>query len=106
MFLPEAFHSERDSILALLRFKRVPFKAQVLQNFVKGRLTSQLGQASGNQEGTIMAACGMCDKLTWVSATVCAIDSSTALADAVSHNSLDFRVHCTNLTPLRGHLTA
>lgn len=68
MFLPEAFHSERDSILALLRFKRVSFKAQLLQNFVKERLTSQLGQASGNQEDTIMAACGMCDKLTWVSA--------------------------------------
>ncbi|PWW73898.1 hypothetical protein C7212DRAFT_359190 [Tuber magnatum] len=68
MFLPEAFHSERDSILALLRFKRVSFKAQLLQNFVKERLTSQLGQASCSQEDTMMAACDMCDKLTWVSA--------------------------------------
>ncbi|RPB00971.1 hypothetical protein L873DRAFT_1764796 [Choiromyces venosus 120613-1] len=68
MFLPEAFRSERDSILALLRFKRVSFKAQLLQNFVKERLTSQFGQASGSQEDTMMAACDMCDKLTWVSA--------------------------------------
>ncbi|CAZ82599.1 unnamed protein product [Tuber melanosporum] len=68
MFLPEAFHSERDSILALLRFKRVSFKAQLLQNFVKERLTSQLGQASCGQEDTMMTACDMCDKLTWVSA--------------------------------------
>ncbi|KAG0638702.1 dynein associated protein-domain-containing protein [Tuber brumale] len=68
MFLPEAFHSERDSILALLRFKRVSFKAQLLQNFVKERLTSQLGQATCGQEDTVMAACDMCDKLTWVSA--------------------------------------
>lgn len=68
MFLPEAFHSERDSILALLRFKRVAFKAQLLQTFVKERLTGQLGHTQIGQEDTIMAACEMCDKLTWVSA--------------------------------------
>lgn len=68
MFLPEAYHSERDSVLALLRFKRVAFKAHLLQTFVKERLTGQAGQIQTGQEETLMAACDMCDKLTWVSA--------------------------------------
>lgn len=68
MFLPEAYHSERDSVLALLRFKRVAFKAHLLQTFVKERLTGQAGQVQTGYEESLMAACDMCDKLTWVSA--------------------------------------
>lgn len=68
MFLPEAYHSERDSVLALLRFKRVAFKAHLLQTFVKERLTGQVGQLQTGHEESLMAACDMCDKLTWVSA--------------------------------------
>src|SRR5690554_261948 len=65
MFLPESFHSDRDSVLALLRFRRVSFKANLLQKFVKERLTAQLATGS---DDTIMAACDVCDKLTWVAA--------------------------------------
>ncbi|KAL7270883.1 hypothetical protein RUND412_006393 [Rhizina undulata] len=68
MFLPESFFAEKDSILALLRFKRVSFKANLLHSFVKERLTGQAGQIQSGQEDSIMAACDMCDKLTWVSA--------------------------------------
>jgi dynactin 1 len=70
MFLPESFHNDRDSVLALLRFKRVSFKAHLLQTFVKERLAAQTGQFSstGHEEEQLMAACDMCDKLTWVSA--------------------------------------
>jgi len=69
MFLPDSFHSERDSVLALLRFKRVAFKANLLHNFVKERLAAQTGgQLSSGHEDQLMAACDMCDKLTWVTA--------------------------------------
>jgi dynactin 1 len=69
MFLPDSFHNDRDSVLALLRFKRVSFKAHLLQTFVKERLAAQTGQFSTTgHEDQLMAACDMCDKLTWVSA--------------------------------------
>ncbi|KAF8533753.1 dynein associated protein-domain-containing protein [Trichophaea hybrida] len=68
MFLPDSFHEDRDSVLALLRFKRVAFKANLLQTFVKERLTGQTGQFASGHEEQLMAACEMCDKLTWVSA--------------------------------------
>lgn len=68
MFLPESFHNDRDSVLALLRFKRVSFKAHLLQTFVKERLAAQTGQFMSGHEEQLMAACEMCDKLTWVSA--------------------------------------
>ncbi|EEY19249.1 dynactin [Verticillium alfalfae VaMs.102] len=35
LFLPETYQEDRDSVLALLRFKRLAFKATLLQGFVK-----------------------------------------------------------------------
>lgn len=66
MFLPEAFLHERESILALLRFKRVAFKSQLLNTFVKERV--QAGHVQSGAEDLFIAACDICDKLTWVSA--------------------------------------
>jgi dynactin 1 len=67
MFLPDSFHEDRDSVSALLRFKRVAFKAGMLQTFVKERL-AQVDKFDHGNESQLMAACEMCDKLTWVSA--------------------------------------
>lgn len=64
LFLPEAFHSERESVLALLRFKRIGFKASLVHNFVKDKVS---GDAPINDED-IFEACDVLDKLTWVSA--------------------------------------
>jgi dynactin 1 len=65
LFLPEAFHSERDSVLALLRFKRVGFKSRLLHGFMKERVLSPGPHAQGDH---ILAACDALDKLTWISA--------------------------------------
>jgi dynactin 1 len=65
LFLPEAFHSERDSLLALLRFKRIGFKSRLLHGFMKERLTSPSPHA---QSDHLLAACDALDKLTWISA--------------------------------------
>jgi dynactin 1 len=80
LFLPEAFHADRDSVLALLRFKRVGFKANLLHGFVKERVN---GQASTGHEDDIFAGCDVLDKLSWVSA-MC-----DRFVNAISHCSTD-----------------
>lgn len=80
LFLPEAFHADRDSVLALLRFQRVAFKANLLHGFVKERVN---GQPPVGHEDDIFAACDMLDKLAWVSA-MC-----DRFVNAISHCSMD-----------------
>jgi len=65
LFLPEAFHSERDSVLALLRFKRIGFKSRLLHSFMKDRVTSP---GPHSQSDHLLASCDALDKLTWISA--------------------------------------
>ena len=66
LFLPESFQSERDSVQALLRFRRIGFKANMMHHFVKERMHSQ---ATPGQEDDIFTCCNVLDKLTWVSST-------------------------------------
>ena len=66
LFLPESFQSERDSVQALLRFRRIGFKANMMHQFVKERIH---GQATPSQEDDIFTYCDVLDKLTWVSST-------------------------------------
>ncbi|KAK4547849.1 hypothetical protein LTR36_010568 [Oleoguttula mirabilis] len=65
LFLPDAFHAERDSVLALLRFKRIGFKANLVHGFVKERVASF---GTRGQEEDVFAACDVMDKLTWIAA--------------------------------------
>jgi dynactin 1 len=65
LFLPEAFYTERDSVLALLRFRRVGFKSNLLHGFVKERVNSP---APPGHEDDVLAACDVLDKLVWVTA--------------------------------------
>ncbi|PNS16719.1 Dynactin, isoform [Sphaceloma murrayae] len=59
LFLPESYQTDRDSVLALLRFKRVAFKADLLHNMVKERISEQLGD-------DLFSGCGALDRLAWV----------------------------------------
>lgn len=65
-FLPESFGSERDSVQALLRFRRIGFKANMMHQFV---MESMSGQTSPGHEDDFFASCEVLDKLTWVSST-------------------------------------
>jgi len=80
LFLPEAFHTDRDSVLALLRFQRVAFKANLVHGFVKERVN---GAPPAGHEDDIFAACDVLDKLTWVSA-MC-----NRFVNAISHCSTE-----------------
>ncbi|KAK4507104.1 hypothetical protein PRZ48_000838 [Zasmidium cellare] len=65
LFLPESFQAERDSVLALLRFKRIGFKANLVQGFIKERVASF---GTRGQDEEVFAACDALDKLTWIAA--------------------------------------
>ena len=65
LFLPDTYNNERDSILALLRFKRVGFKANILHGFLKER---ENGQVSQDHEEDVFAGCEVLDELAWIKA--------------------------------------
>lgn len=65
LYLPDTFNTDRDSILVLLRFKRVGFKAHLLFGFVKEKITNQNFNGS---ENNIFEACDVLDKLSWLAA--------------------------------------
>lgn len=66
LFLPDTYKEDQDSVLALLRFRRLSFKASLLNNFIKERVN---GQPHPGHEDDIVAGCEAIDKLVWVSAT-------------------------------------
>ncbi|KAK3988169.1 dynein associated protein-domain-containing protein [Cladorrhinum sp. PSN332] len=80
LFLPDSYQSDRDSVLALLRFKRLAFKANLLNGFIKERIN---GQAHPGHEDDVFEGCGAIDKLTWVSA-MC-----DRFVNSISHCSLE-----------------
>ncbi len=79
LFLPESYQSDRDSVLALLRFRRLAFKANLLNGFIKDRVASQ-GQPG--HEDDLFIGSDAIDKLTWVAA-MC-----ERFVNAISHCSL------------------
>ncbi|KAF9870506.1 dynactin ro-3 [Colletotrichum karsti] len=80
LFLPDTYKEDQDSVLALLRFKRLAFKAELLQGFIKERVN---GQPHPGHEDDIFAACDAIDKLTWV-ASMC-----ERFTNAISHCSIE-----------------
>lgn len=65
LFLPETYKEDQDAVLALLRFKRLAFKSNLLNGFIKERIG---GEAHAGHEDDIIAGCDASDKLVWVSA--------------------------------------
>ncbi|KAH7321201.1 dynein associated protein-domain-containing protein [Stachybotrys elegans] len=65
LFLPDSYQEDKDSVLALLRFRRLAFKANLLNGFIKERIN---GQPHPGHEDDVFAGCDAIDKLVWVSA--------------------------------------
>jgi dynactin 1 len=80
LFLPDTYQTDRDSVLALLRFKRLAFKANLLNGFIKERVN---GQPHPGHEDDVFEGCSAVDKLTWVS---CMCDR---FVNSISHCSLE-----------------
>ncbi|KAF4989854.1 hypothetical protein FGRMN_8855 [Fusarium graminum] len=64
LFLPDTYKEDQDSVLSLLRFRRVAFKANLLNSFIRERLN---GQPHPGHEDDVFAGCDASDKLVWVS---------------------------------------
>ncbi|KAF4984660.1 hypothetical protein FZEAL_176 [Fusarium zealandicum] len=64
LFLPDTYKDDQDSVLALLRFRRLAFKANLLNSFIRERLN---GQPHPGHEDDVFAGCDASDKLVWVS---------------------------------------
>jgi dynactin 1 len=80
MFLPDTYKTDRDSVLALLRFKRLASKANIINGFIKERIN---GQPHPGHENELFEGCGAMDKLAWVS---CMCDR---FINSISHCSLE-----------------
>ncbi|KAK8107515.1 uncharacterized protein PG998_009528 [Apiospora kogelbergensis] len=80
LFLPETYDADKNSVLALLRFRRLAFKANLLHGFIKDRVG---GQAHPGHEDDVFAGCDALDKLVWVS-SMC-----DRFVNAISHCTLE-----------------
>ncbi|KAI0019778.1 CAP-Gly domain-containing protein [Xylariomycetidae sp. FL0641] len=80
MFLPDSFSADRDSVLALLRFRRLGFKSNLLNGLIKERISARLHTG---HEDDLFAGCDALDKLSWVS-SMC-----SRFVNAISHCSLE-----------------
>jgi dynactin 1 len=67
LYLPEYYEGERNSVLALLRFKRVSFKATVMHQTVRERIAEQ---SSISTQEEMLYAHEVSERLLWIS-TVC-----------------------------------
>lgn len=67
-YLPEYFEGERNSVLALLRFKRVSFKASLMSSAIRERISEQSSISSVQEE--FFAAHDVLEKLLWI-ASLC-----------------------------------
>ncbi|CAN8103465.1 unnamed protein product [Discula destructiva] len=79
LFLPDTYQSDRNSVLALLRFKRLAFKASLLHQHLQERVK---GHAHSGHEDDVFFGSDAMDKLTWVSA-MCA-----RFVNSISHCTL------------------
>ncbi|CAM1503934.1 Fc.00g015250.m01.CDS01 [Cosmosporella sp. VM-42] len=80
LFLPDTYKEDQDSVLALLRFHRLAFKANLLNGFIKERAN---GQPHPGHEDDVFAGCDAVDKLVWVS-TMC-----DRFVNDISHCSIE-----------------
>ncbi|MCJ1400874.1 hypothetical protein MMC11_004084 [Xylographa trunciseda] len=67
LFLPDTFANDRESVNALLRFRRIGFKSSLIHGFVKERLSSH--NFSGHED-EMFAYQDVLDKLMWIT-TMC-----------------------------------
>lgn len=68
LYLPEYFDGEKNSVLALLRFKRVGFKASLMGSAVRERVSDQSSVSIVQEE--FFVAHNVLEKLSWI-ASIC-----------------------------------
>ncbi|PHH78517.1 hypothetical protein CDD80_6706 [Ophiocordyceps camponoti-rufipedis] len=87
LFLPDSYQDDRDSVLSLLRFRRLAYKAKLVCGFIRERVN---GQPQVGQEDDVLAGCDAADQLVWV-ASMC-----ERFANDMSRCSLERFAHYRN----------
>ncbi|KAE8376461.1 dynein associated protein-domain-containing protein [Aspergillus bertholletiae] len=64
LYLPEYFEGEKNGVLALLRFKRVSFKATLMSSTVRERFPEQTSDPAAVEDG--FTAHDVLEKLMWI----------------------------------------
>lgn len=67
-FLPDPFETgtERNSVLAFLRFRRIRFRSDLMHGLIKDKVNGQPYQGTDDD---LFASCDLLDKLTWIRGT-------------------------------------
>lgn len=90
-FLPETFETgtERNSVLAYLRFRRIRFRSDLMHGFIKEKIN---GQPFQGDDDDLFSSCDLLNKLTWLRGTCdrfisyihcCSLESFGKLASAL-----------------------
>ncbi|KAL4953704.1 dynein associated protein-domain-containing protein [Aspergillus filifer] len=64
MYLPEYYEGERNSVLALLRFKRVSSKASLINSTIEGMISEQASVSPALED--VFSAHDVLEKLLWI----------------------------------------
>lgn len=78
LFLPDSFKTERNSVRAYLRCKRIKFKADLLNDYVKEKASMQ---PVPGHENDVFMCCDVMDKLTVVLHTCDRLEKSIQSSD-------------------------
>ena len=86
LFLPDSFKTERNSVRAYLRCKRIKFKADVLHRYVKEKMSSQ---PTSEQANDVFVCCDVMDKLAAVSLTCDRLEKSIQSSNLEAFSRLE-----------------
>ncbi|KAI9369466.1 dynein associated protein-domain-containing protein [Aspergillus egyptiacus] len=86
LYLPEYFESERNSILALLRFKRASFKARLMNKTIKEMISEQASISSSMED--VFVAHDVLEKLLWIASLCSCFENYITSCPAESFGSV------------------
>ncbi|KAL5001264.1 dynein associated protein-domain-containing protein [Aspergillus recurvatus] len=82
LYLPDYFEDERNSVLALLRFKRVSSKASLMSSTIEGMISEQASISPALED--VFSAPDVLEKLLWIDSICCRFGSYIANCSAES----------------------
>lgn len=89
LFLPGTFKTERNSVLGLLSFKRIGFKAGMMHRYVKERVS---GHVTGREDEDLICF-DILDKLTWIKSSCHRFDKSIRTSSLDAFGRLEGAVY-------------
>ncbi|KAL2861086.1 putative dynactin [Aspergillus lucknowensis] len=86
LYLPEYYETERNSVLALLRFKRVGSKASLMSMTIEGMVSEQASISLGVED--VFTAHDILEKLLWISSICSRFENHISSCSAESFGGI------------------